>query len=232
MSSILPRYLYRGDSDPNKVRRLKESWGSHGYLFTNMANGGNPFEIFNAPLIESIQRHVDIGWERTHFLSFSECYKVARRFAAGRDEHEMYPSMNNRWDAAIFTFDINQLSDLQVLGSGIFAATYPGRSPIGDTGDLGSKIMRYCANREHEGQPVSILLVDVVSQIKACIAEFPDLHSALQKAQSDLEWLVLPKDPPIGDAPNSGGFTACLDDGCIAKCDKFIFNGTSGYRTS
>jgi hypothetical protein len=197
-----------------------------------MANGGNPFEIFNDPLIESIQRHVDIGWERTHFLSFSECYKVAWRFAAGHEEREMSHSMNNLWDAAIFTFDTNQLSDFQYLEPGIFAATFPGRSLIGDTDNHGYKIMRYLANREYQGQPVSILLIDVVSQIKARIAQFPNLHSALKKAQTDLEWLVLPKDQPIGDAAISGGFTACLDDGCIAKCDKFTFNETSSDRTS
>ncbi len=69
-----PRYFYRGDSDPNNERQLQSVYplGSHGYLLSNLSNGGSGREIFITPLVEAVTHHVGVGWLKTHFLSFTE----------------------------------------------------------------------------------------------------------------------------------------------------------------
>ena len=69
-SKLLPKYLYRGDKDPHNHRQLRATINS-GLLLTNLCNGGNGREIFSKPFGQLINKHIGIGWDKTHFLSFS-----------------------------------------------------------------------------------------------------------------------------------------------------------------
>lgn len=81
----LPTQLYRGDNDPADTRKLHTTLGS-GHLVTNLGSGGSGREIFSAPLMAAVERHVTDRWTKTHFLSFSAsreralaCVEVFRR---------------------------------------------------------------------------------------------------------------------------------------------------------
>ena len=69
----IPKYLFRGDADPLNKRKLKETFKS-GLLLTNLCNGGNGREIFNDSLESLVNKHIAVGWEKTHFLSFFVCF--------------------------------------------------------------------------------------------------------------------------------------------------------------
>ena len=66
----LPSLLFRGDSDPNNERHLREYWNS-GWLQTNLGSEGRGSELFQAPLVSLIEKHVNGDWPKTHFLSFT-----------------------------------------------------------------------------------------------------------------------------------------------------------------
>ena len=69
---IVPQLLYRGDGDPLKERSLRTVYpGSvYGGLLTNLSNGGSGRDIFSSPLISTVNRHVDEGWEKRTFCRF------------------------------------------------------------------------------------------------------------------------------------------------------------------
>jgi hypothetical protein len=163
---LTPKYLYRGDCDPHRVRRLKETWGTYGVLFTNMSNGGDPTAIFNCPLIDSIDRHVSEGWKSTHFLSFSESPEVAGKYARGLFSSQLVECGNYTWDALLLKIDTTVFFDIQEIEAGMFVGSYRGRSPLGYANNPGSMFMRYCANKGCEGSTVRVLLIDLVSQIR------------------------------------------------------------------
>lgn len=76
-SFIIPT-LYRGDSDENELRYLRTT-SHYGQLQTNLINGGKCDEI-NEDWKKLLDKHVNIGWNSTHFLSFSENKNTAIRF--------------------------------------------------------------------------------------------------------------------------------------------------------
>jgi hypothetical protein len=221
MIGIIPNHLYRGDADPAKKRRLKESWGSHGYLFTNMANGGDPLAIFNTPLIKSIQQHVAFGWDKSHFLSFSESRAIAEKYAGGAPTRSLEISDGKSWDALVLTIDTSQFVDVIRVEPGIYAASFAGKSVVGDTNDVGYMLMRYWANNDTQGSIVRILLVNLVEQIAAHREKEPSLEIAYKNAKRDREWLILPIDKPLGDGNMGIGFPGCIDDACISECKKY-----------
>src|SRR5437764_15229151 len=69
---MVPRFLFRGDADPHEERKLRSVYPDsfHGFLLTNLSNGGSGREIFTGPLVAAANRHVGVGWPKTHFLSF------------------------------------------------------------------------------------------------------------------------------------------------------------------
>ena len=83
---MIPQLLYRGDGDTQKERSLRTNHPSSAYggLLTNLSNGGSGRDIFSSPLISTVNRHVNEGWEKTHYLSFSEERTRALAFASGK----------------------------------------------------------------------------------------------------------------------------------------------------
>lgn len=179
-------------------------FGSRGYLLSNLSNKGSGREIFTKPLVEAVNRHVDLGWSKTHFLSFSESRDRVMTFAAGPEGHNLIPTYEDPWDAAVITLDTDLFDNYQQVEPGVYRCTYPGQ--MGAQG---------------QGHPVHVLLIDVVSHLRHHICTGHEgLNDALEKATRDSEWLILPLDPSNG-AP--GELTAMLDDGCIANFEWYRF---------
>ena len=104
--------LYRGDSDPNGFRRLKDSI-HYGQLQTNLLNNGEYKEIYTG-WDELIEKHVNKGWSNTHFLSFSESRNTAKRFALHLTENDSLPEIyecydNHNWDFTIICMNSNRV---------------------------------------------------------------------------------------------------------------------------
>ena len=201
-----PRYLYRGDSDQSNERQLRSVYplGSRGYLLSNLSNGGSGLEIFTTPLVEAVDRHVDVGWSNTHFLSFSGSHDQAMTFAAGQEPHCLIPTYEEPWDAAVITVDTGLFSSSEQVDQGVYQCTYPRRMPA-----------------RYKGSTIHVLLIDVVAYLRyhMCTGH-AGLNDAFEKATRDSEWLILPLDP-CEDAP--GELTAKLDDGCVAEFERYRF---------
>ncbi len=179
-------------------------FGSRGYILSNLSNRGTGREIFTTPLVEAVDRHVDVGWPKTHFLSFSESRDRAMIFAAGLEGHRLIPTQEEPWDTSIVSLDTDLFNSCQQVEPGVYRCTYDGQ--------MGLKAQR---------RPVHVLLIDVVSYLRYYICTgHAGLNDALEKATRDSEWLILPLDPSEG-AP--GELTAMLDDGCIADFERYKF---------
>jgi hypothetical protein len=124
----LPKYLFRGDADKANQRLLKSTFRSR-QLQTNLISGGYGRQIFEEPLVEFVNRHVGIGWNQSHFLSFSESRLTAIRYGLhlGVDidpnvEDDIYDDEES-WDFVFFTLDVGQMAILK-LGDGVFEGRY------------------------------------------------------------------------------------------------------------
>jgi len=227
---MIPEFLFRGDSDSRQERKLRSVYpGSfHGFLLTNLSNEGSGREIFTAPLVAAVNRHISMGWPKTHFLSFSASRDRAIAFAAGPERHCLVPTEAERWNSAVITLDTARFTASLEVEPGIHQCTYPGRiALLPGNGWTADRIARFVANAPEHGRPIRILLIDVASYLGHQIsAGHADLGDALAKATRDCEWLILPIDPCNG-AP--GEFTAALDDGCISVFERFTF-GIGGQR--
>jgi len=179
MTNILPPSFYRGDSDPNRERQLRSSWGGpSGVLLTGLANKGDPNEIFKFPLIESVRKHLNYDWDRTHFLSFSGCRRIARKYAAGDGGAKLVPANGENWQAAVFTIDTSNFFKVEKIEPGIFQAIFYGNSrQISLSSDPSWRHIR---------------LFDVLSLLYTHLPKFPELRLVLDKARNDKEWLILP----------------------------------------
>jgi hypothetical protein len=104
---MVPRFLFRGDADSREERKLRSVYPGnfHGFLLTNLSNEGSGREIFTGPLVAAVNRHVGVGWPKTHFLSFSASRDRAVAFAAGREQYRLVPTDAERWDSAVITLD-------------------------------------------------------------------------------------------------------------------------------
>lgn len=225
----LPPLLHRGDAGLQNKRQLRE-W-RRGYLLANLSNEGSGKEIFSFPLIESIRRHVDDGWDKTHFLSFTESYSSALSFAGASDNKPYVLTDTSNWDAAIITIDTNCFNLQKQYAPGMFKCTYalkPNRHcglELSDT--LAYQIPRQLADIYRKGRAVSVLLVDVVSFLNDQSTKGAYNHeTASNNATRDTEWLVLPLDPVEGI---SGENTAALDISCISKFESLKWS--SGQPT-
>lgn len=218
---MIPDLLYRGDADSDNVRQLRSVYpgGLRGFLLTNLGNSGSGREIFSAPLVAAVNRHVDAGWPKTHFLSFSSSLDRAMAFAAGKDLRPLVPTDAEAWDCAVITLDTHTFTTRQEIERGLFHCTYPGRIVIRDLRlDVGN-IARIFSNAPYQGRPIPVLLIDVAAYIRHQIsAGQAGLNNALAKASRDAEWLILPLDLSEG-VP--GELTAMLDDGCITRFQRY-----------
>jgi hypothetical protein len=169
---IIPKNLYRGDSDKNGDRILRKSL-REGMICTNLVSGGNGRIIFKKPLLELVKVHINPGWEKSHFLSFSECKNKALEFGAFSfvGEHSPYYEDGDSWNFALLKFQTTNLVDCVVKESGVYECSY---SPYLKEFKNGCKI----------------LLIDTVEYLKANSALVT--ASQLTNAERDMEWLVLP----------------------------------------
>jgi hypothetical protein len=194
----LPEYLFRGDQDRYNVRKLKSTLGN-GLMMTNLCNGGSGRDIFNQPLKQSVNRHVSIGWGKTHFLSFSEDKNIAMYYACNDKECEETYEIKDDWDFALMTFETSRLTNMKQVDKGIYQAEF--------------------APTCYEFLPsFKIFLIDIVTHLKALINLDIDLTAAILNAERDREWLILPAFP-FGN----GEFSSKLDTNCISETQVFKF---------
>lgn len=160
--------LYRGDCNKNKdmANKLKHSYDC---LFTKLAEGGNPLEIYK-PLSELINKHVDYHWDKSHCLSFTEQRKKAVEYATYPDnlkEEELMPSERlEDWEFVIATLPVCELNPIE-------CDTVPGI---------------YTCNYEcHRALLIDLqVAIRYIEWITANTKEF---------STRDWEWLIVPLDP-------------------------------------
>lgn len=169
---MIHRKLYRGDSDKNGDRNLKHSLRER-MLFTNLISSGNGQEIFTNSLIELVKRHINPGWCKTHFLSFSECENKALEFGSFGLVGEHYPcdDFEASWHFAMLTLDTTNLHVCTLKESGVYECSY-------DPSVIEFK------------NGCRIALIDTVEYLKA--NSQLDTASQLTNAERDKEWLLLP----------------------------------------
>lgn len=219
----MPQLLFRGDRDDAATRQLRQTWHS-GYVLTNLANGGSGREIFSQPLVELATRHVDVGWAKTHFLSFSANRQVAEGFAKGPSAANKtlvaLPPETEPWETSILTFEWGRLQRVASVGAGVLVGEFPDDDRYTTNVPLMAQIARKIEASKKPGVTmVRLLLIDVVTSLShAASSGVSGLDSALAKARRDEEWLVLPMDPFPGAA---GELTATLDDACLLPREKF-----------
>ena len=197
----LPKYLYRGDADPNNKRRLKETL-NNGLLLTNLCSGGNGQEIFSNTLENLINKHIALSWDKTHFLSFSTNEQTAYKYGSnGKEYNEIYN--NELWDFTVLTFDTSRLtsSSIKQVEVGIYKAEF---DPI-------------C---KEFSPSYKVVLIDTLSYLKNISDKSGiDCSTAIKNAENDKEWLILPTSP-FG---YTGEFTAKFDTACISEKKKFRY---------
>lgn len=193
---MIPSKLYRGDADPNGVRRLQTCFpgSAYGVLRTNLSNGGDGLAFVRASLTDLIVRHVSPGWSATHFLSFSEHRARALAFAAGAPSRQLIPSNESAWDALLVGLDTTRFIESQQIGVGLYRCAFHRRV----NGPLPARSIPELIARHYEKatpKPVQVLLVDAVVYFSACLASgVRGLESALVNSRRDAEWLMLPLD--------------------------------------
>lgn len=205
MKTNLPEYLYRGDSDDRNARLLKGTI-SHYQLQTNLINGGKGGKIIEEPLLELINKHVDIGWKHTHFLSFSENENIAIRYGINCDieqveskfeEYKEYYDSQQDWDFALITVDVGKIS-MYSIAPGIYEGFF-------------KPILREFSNISK----YRILLINVVD----CLSGYKGYEKSRINAIRDKEWLILPATPK---QMNVGiEYSAILDGGILSEIRKF-----------
>lgn len=214
---MLPDLLFRGDSDPKHERQLHRTWNS-GWLLTNLGSGGRGSDLFQAPLVSLIEKHVNGGWPKTHFLSFTSSRPVAEAFARGSSGKALdaLPPHASTWDTAIMTFDTTSLLVEPSATAGFYRCTFTHRSRAKPLA-LPEAIALAIQDQARQSIVVPILLVDVLAALTAAGPNTVELEEARRKAQWDQEWIILPLEP----IESGDGLTATLDDSCIVQREKF-----------
>ncbi len=206
--TIMPPNLFRGDSDPTGNRKLKSTIIDQQFQ-TNLINGGVGRVIFEAPLQHLVNEHISIGWEKTHFLSFSEDYHTAFKYGANnlilsihdRDiQYAEYFNSGTNWDFAILELEPNKIR-WNVIRPGLYEGFY---SP--------TLIEFSRLNIEYR-----ILLLNVEEILLS--ANNANYKQSVEKAKIDKEWLLLPATIKQFNF-NQWEYSAILDGSCI-KSKKF-----------
>lgn len=195
----LPKLLYRGDSDKENVRQIRNTL-NFGILLTGLSGGGNGREVFLNPLQNLVHRHVVSGWNKTHFLSFTSDIDKAFYYGVG-DSSYYQTSTDDKWDFALFTLSTEKFypDSIVKLETGIYKASY------------------FPSSREF--LPLyTILLIDVVSFLHEMqLSGSEDFSKSIFNAKRDKEWLVYPATP----MRDSNEFTSKFDTGCIINKEVF-----------
>lgn len=193
----LPKLLYRGDSDNENKRKLRKTLNT-GLLLTGLSDGGNGREIFQNPLDNLVHRHVAIGWNGTHFLSFTTDKEKAIYYGGG--ENIYYQIYNNdNWDFALLTLAISRFFNITQVEVGVYKASY---YPV-------------CL----EFSPLyTILLIDIVAFLEEVQKKINNnLSESIYNAKRDKEWLIF----PATLMRNSDEFTSKLDIGCLEEFELY-----------
>ncbi len=199
---MIPKYLYRGDSDSKDVRKLRATI-DFSQLQTNLINSGNGREIIERPLLELVDKHVGLGWAKTHFLSFSEDESVAFRFGLSCELHDVesrlsdyseYLESDREWDFVILKLD-TQLITWRQIGNGIYEGFF--------------KAFK-------NNQVNRVICLDV---FKVLIGQ-PSYQVSLNLASCDKEWLILPASPVTLNS-NITQLSAILSGSCISDIRKY-----------
>lgn len=183
MDSIknIPFKLYRGDADRNGIRKLKETI-HFGQLQTNLINGGEGRIIMEKPLQELINKHVGIGWDKTHFLSFSSNKITALGYAAGivgdnnsynEFEYAVYYENNSDYDFVLLTLHPDKVM-WNEIEHGVFEGKYK------------PELLKF----SRLGESYRVILINVEQVLRESVNN--SYQDSLANAKRDKEWLLLP----------------------------------------
>lgn len=209
MNSRIPKCLYRGDNDYENERKLKATLHFH-HLSSNLTNGGIGREIANESFLKLIDKHVGIGWEKTHFLSFSEDIMTAYRFGLHCALEEVETKLYNyeefydyetSWDFAIITLDTERIT-IKELYDGVYEGYY---KPL-----LNNPSLLY--------ENYRIFLFDVTK----IFSNLDGFIKSKENSVRDKEWLIFPATPI---QLNKGiEYSGILDGGCIKEFKRYKKN--------
>ena len=203
---MIPQYLYRGDSDKRRIRFLRETIDFY-QLQTNLINGGNGREITEKPLLELIDKHVTLGWPKTHFLSFTECERTAFRFGMHCEIEETEDNMLNyseyfekekSWSFAIIKIDTRKI-EWKKIDTGIYKGFYS------------TSLLKFNSNEKYQ-----ITFINVHDVLE----EHEKYLQSIINSKLDTEWLILPT-TVITLNNNSNEYSAIFDGSCISEMKKF-----------
>lgn len=215
--------LWRGDSDSLNSRLLRTTLPVAEGLASNMINGGNPFALSQQGFVQSITNHVSLGWQHTHFLSFSKNKQIAQGFAIGHSGKQLQRSNQQNWDTLIVELDMNRLTHIQSLAAGMDHYTFqelPLQQNLIQIPLFPLGLARQLAFQNRISSIRNILMIDVHQHLTQLQTTGQSIsQQAISNAQRDQEVLILPLDPIQG----SGGSTALLDFGCISNIEYFKF---------
>lgn len=206
MESIknIPLKLYRGDADRSGIRKLKETI-HFGQLQTNLINGGEGRAIMEKPLQELIHKHVGIGWDKTHFLSFSSNKPIALGYAAGiigdnnlynQFEYADHYENDSDYDFVLLTLHTNKVV-WNEIEHGVFEGFYePG-------------LLKF----SRLGQRYRVILINVEQVLRE--SGNNSYQDSLANAMRDEEWLLLPATLVMLNSDRME-YSAILDCACIS----------------
>ncbi len=203
----IPDRLYRGDDDKAGIRKLRTTI-QYNQFQTNLVNGGEGRLIFESPLSRLIEIHVGIGWEKTHFLSFTEDVHIAYKFGtrnqlltAGDMEngYSEFVEGGDNWKFALMTLHTD-LVDWSKLDHGVYQGLYkPSLEKFKIT-----------------GLPYRVILMDVKTILNDWKHFDASFSKAFANAVRDKEWLLL---PATFIQFNAGRieFSAIIDGACMSS---------------
>jgi hypothetical protein len=203
VSSIItkiPKLLFRGDSDKQNFRKIKETFNS-GVLLTSLSSGGVGKIIFKQPLNELIVKHIGVGWNKTHFLSFSSNKDIALKYGSDKENIEEVYNDNENWDFLLFTFSTELLIKEKIIevSTGVYKAEFH-------------------PNCKEFLPTFTIILINCYDYLSH-ITEGNKLNfkKEINNAKKDSEWLIL----PANLMRNGFELTSKLDDACIIGKQKY-----------
>lgn len=202
----IPDNLFRGDADKTGQRLLRDTI-NHWQLQTNLISGGYGRKIFEDPLVELINQHINIGWGKTHFLSFSEDQTTALIYGSSLSydtfEKVRYGMIldETNWSFVLMTLGTHKL-ELFEKSKGIFEGRF-------------IPSLKKFANHPF----VSMLLVDAYTVLtndpRRSLYE-----QAIHNADRDKEWLIFPTTPVLFEN-GTVEYTALLDGACLTSIEKY-----------
>ena len=163
------------------------------------------------PIIHLVANHVDPGWAKTHFLSFTEDKLTALRFGldceydqvANKSENYIeYYEDGHDWTFAIIAIDTQSINWIEI-GTGIYYGSYkPGLT----------KFKTFPGNSK-------MILIDIAKAIQVH-KQNSSFAKVLTNAIRDKEWLLLPASEMV---MNTGivEFSGIMDGSCISEIIKY-----------